>query len=967
MTKQTKRILSIVLSLILVFGTVPVTALATETAPAESINFGHREIDYTAPVVHIPSNNRGDSSIPSSYDLRNDITLPPVRNQNPYGACWAHATIAALEIAMIKNGMADETVDLSELQLVNSSYTASRDPLGNLDGDDTVISGNNPLDIGGNAFCASKVLNRWSAGADENVMKYAEDAAFVRDGGEFTDDFYYGLNEVRLSEYYILNKENLNEIKRMIIRYGCGVTAFFHDESFVNNTTGAIFSNKYDTTNHEIAVVGWDDNYSRENFSSSAKPLNDGAWLIRNSWGKRGGQNGYYWISYEDTSIDSEWSFFNVKPADAYDRNYQYDGNFSIADTPTPNGVANIYTAVSHEYIKAVNLNFEYNTNALCEFRVYKNPSSDKTFVKNDTPVYQGTFTTTYPGIYTTELKTPVEVNEGDEFAVYYKILSCDEDEGYYSCAVTTDWGWANNIEEVSGRSYYISQNGYSTALDADFRIKAFTVSADIDTPDNFTSSLSGSEVTLSWNAVDGADAYEVWSSIDNKAYAQAVKTQGTSVTLTADSSEGILHKYKVRAVKGENSSDFSQGEAVRFTKKAGIGSISLDDEIQVAVGQTIKLDAVITPDNASDRMISYTAENSDIADLTSDGYLTAKAVGTLTVSAMSRDGAFKAQTVVTIVGETEHTPLPAVTENEKAATCTQKGSYDSVIYCSGCGEEISRETIETEIASHSLYVSAEAVPATCSKTGKTEEISCSVCKQVITPSQISEATGKHNFTWVTDKVATCGESGLKHEECSVCQTVRSDNTVIEATGKHSYTAKTVSESTKKSDADCKRAAEYYYSCSVCGKVEKNSSHTFTSGAPKAHECEWKTVIQPTCGKEGRKDYICKNCGTSQSSQPVAATGNHTPDVVDGVAPTCTKEGHSDYIVCTVCSKKLSEPKVLAPTGHNYVGGTCEGCGAHCDHICHSTGFSAFIYKIMLFFWKIFKSNPVCECGVRHN
>ena len=40
-----------------------------------------------------------------------------------------------------------------------------------------------------------------------------------------------------------------------------------------------------------------------------------------------------------------------------------------------------------------------------------------------------------------------------------------------------------------------------------------------------------------------------------------------------------------------------------------------------------------------------------------------------------------------------EHTPASAVRENENPATCTVDGSYDEVVYCSVCGEELSRET----------------------------------------------------------------------------------------------------------------------------------------------------------------------------------------------------------------------------------------------------------------------------------
>ncbi len=37
-----------------------------------------------------------------------------------------------------------------------------------------------------------------------------------------------------------------------------------------------------------------------------------------------------------------------------------------------------------------------------------------------------------------------------------------------------------------------------------------------------------------------------------------------------------------------------------------------------------------------------------------------------------------------------------------------------------------------------------------------------------------------------------------------------------------------------------------------------------------------------------------------------------------------------------------------------------------CDHMCHKTGFVGFIWKIVQFFWKLFRMNPVCECGVAH-
>ena len=72
----------------------------------------------------------------------------------------------------------------------------------------------------------------------------------------------------------------------------------------------------YPRTNHDIRLVGWDDNFSKSNFMPGYQPPSDGAWLVRNSWGYNGyGQNGYFWLSYEDVSLTRRY-------ATAYDAAY---------------------------------------------------------------------------------------------------------------------------------------------------------------------------------------------------------------------------------------------------------------------------------------------------------------------------------------------------------------------------------------------------------------------------------------------------------------------------------------------------------------------------------------------------------------------------------------------------------------------------------------------------------------------
>ena len=62
---------------------------------------------------------------------------------------------------------------------------------------------------------------------------------------------------------------------------------------------------------HGVVIIGWDDNYSRNNFVYE-KPQNDGAWLILNSWGSNWGNNGTAWISYEDCN-DLTVSCYGIK------------------------------------------------------------------------------------------------------------------------------------------------------------------------------------------------------------------------------------------------------------------------------------------------------------------------------------------------------------------------------------------------------------------------------------------------------------------------------------------------------------------------------------------------------------------------------------------------------------------------------------------------------------------------------
>ena len=72
------------------------------------------------------------------------------------------------------------------------------------------------------------------------------------------------------------------------------------------------------------------------------------------------------------------------------------------------------------------------------------------------------------------------------------------------------------------------------------------------------------------------------------------------------------------------------------------------------------------------------------------------------------------------------HTQGEAVIENEVAATCTTDGSYDIVVYCTVCGEEISRDTVTVDAIGHN-YTSEVTTAATHSTAG-VMTYTCTVC-----------------------------------------------------------------------------------------------------------------------------------------------------------------------------------------------------------------------------------------------
>ncbi len=129
----------------------------------------------------------------------------------------------------------------------------------------------------------------------------------------------------------------------------------------------------------------------------------------------------------------------------------------------------------------------------------------------------------------------------------------------------------------------------------------------------------------------------------------------------------------------------------------------------------------------------------------------------------------------------TDHQSFKTEKENEKNHTLTEGGSYDKVVYCKDCGEEISREKVLLGGSTHNIRTFEEdIVEATCEEDGHYVLVTrCDSCDAEISrENKVVDALG-HKYTWKVIYNAKDGSYSL-HGVCDI------DGTETSVTDKNS-------------------------------------------------------------------------------------------------------------------------------------------------------------------------------------
>ena len=269
-------------------------------------------------------------------------------------------------------------------------------------------------------------------------------------------------------KYASTSQEGINAVKSELMK-GHGVSIGFKGDTskagevgtgkYINLETWAHYTYEDVQPSHAVCIIGWDDNYSKDNFNqgtdeagNSKTPPADGAFIVKNSWGsetdwydngtgttinknkwgvknEQGQHTGYFYLSYYDKTI------MNPETVVFDDDIVGVGGNFNVfAYDYMPSLVSAQMDATIHttDVIKTANVfKNDYDVpqklysvstktsapNSTVKYSVYR--LNDKaTNPEEGTLLGTATGTYEYKGFHREELDGSIVINPGESFSI---------------------------------------------------------------------------------------------------------------------------------------------------------------------------------------------------------------------------------------------------------------------------------------------------------------------------------------------------------------------------------------------------------------------------------------------------------------------------------------------------------------------------------------------------------------------
>ncbi|QUI21713.1 hypothetical protein HZI73_05120 [Vallitalea pronyensis] len=474
-------------------------------------------------VIYTRDYDAGDSR----YDLREEGNVTSVKNQGDLGTCWAFAALGAMESTLLTR--TGEHFDFSEDNMsLGHGYNLTQDE-------------------GGDFMLALAYFARWSGPIYERDDEYGDGQS-----PENTKSVKH------LQEAFFLPSKDKNMIKDTVKAYGGLHTSIYwdftddiHHSPYYNQDTYAYFYNGTKTINHDVVIVGWDDNYPKENFK--IQPKENGAFICKNSFGIDFGEEGYFYMSYEDVYIGSQTMVYSgIEEPDNYDKIYQSDwlglvGNIGF-NTDTAY-FSNAYTTGDNqEALAAVSF---YTTGMHSKYEVYVvEDFKGKPDFSRMVAVEKGF--KEFKGYYTIPLSKPITLKKNQKFAVVVKITTPGS-KFPIAAEFNRDVKWIDQVDIEDGEGYmsYDGEKWDDTEdiLQSNVCLKAFTkiIQDDKVEPNNpnYIESLPEEQENVDIQEFNESDngPSDSPSPIQNSQEEQPVKTTPADETKPVSSPDIILDK----------------------------------------------------------------------------------------------------------------------------------------------------------------------------------------------------------------------------------------------------------------------------------------------------------------------------------------------------------------------------------------------------------------------------------------
>ena len=603
--------------------------------------------------------------LPTVFDWR--VSTAPanmvgkILNQGAYGACWTFGAMASYESSWVKQ-MAENGTPVSAHPFFSERYHAwtayahpSEEPndTAPLHDKSKLERNKDPVyDQGGYPFTSvhTMVVNGVVSSAQcayrqkdmEPVPKRLTPDGTLHDMYGFAKDNKGSVN----------SREDLRKrVKELIKDYGAVLAHYDYAEA---GTIGSEIYNKAvpkEPEPHAIALVGWDDDYEFQNFKGpDGKKIYD-AWILRNSWGTDYGDNGYYYVSYKDVTLNDVY-FLNAElDSGRYtiaDGNFGWTGDRSAYQYPFNDcqiSVASANRAADNEMVKALSF---YTSNPGINYTVTirsgSTPGAGQVLVEQSgTFGADGDGTSKWEGWRTVDLKSFVFLPKDKAYVVEITTQNPDTKimaGSYFAIVSTTIPG-----DALLNRTYIYNPE---TGTWADVAVIGRTwnegdpqnYAADIMVRAKESNGANGGDFTVGWLDDGGAGGSEIYLGAADELYgADALSADRRTLSnMTVSLGKDVANVY-AGSITGEggvtkngpgflalNGQNTYSGDTIVEAGSLSVNG-SLESAVTVEQGATLQGSGVIR-NSVTNR--GSVAPGNSIGTLTVEGSYTQDATGIL-------------------------------------------------------------------------------------------------------------------------------------------------------------------------------------------------------------------------------------------------------------------------------------------------------------------------------------------------